>query len=311
VTGSSIAFGCEDGKVVVFDEPDDSGLVKKAAFAAHDSAECLRVCFDEKEKERMIYCADSSGKVVAWRNDLQEGWKQELQASCARVGYDNQIYSLFQFDSCIGAAHDNKITIFEKGTMTEILSWGFLQRGTASIGGSRNPGNEVFVFDTVNSDSQVFSALSDGTLRLRDARAPFNDAQCAQVHEEHVTCCERLADSNLIACGSGAGVLAVLDTRTWRIISRKNSPDRSPLYGLMSFSQESFIVWNGDGLLQMFSIQKVPVIISKTLNYPIMSAALGDHFFVFCGGSTPEHEDHHLGKENVAIGIITKQHLSS
>jgi hypothetical protein len=247
--GAVVATACEDGCVGLWRDVAARAQRRRRTFAAH-SEEVLRLCWDTAGAHEVLYTGGADGAVHAWRALLEDGGEPRRLASASpavRAGGDDegQIYALLQprgaaLGDLVCVAHDNAVRVLcKEGGLSELLAWRYHPLGTASVGGERNPLGRAFVFDAYSSaeadtlgGAAVLVALSDGTLRARDLRAPLRDLAAVVAHTQSYATCVT-ARGALVAVGSGAGALALLDARTWKPLTHVSptTPSGAPLFG--------------------------------------------------------------------------------
>ncbi|GBG29001.1 Cyclin-P3-1 [Hondaea fermentalgiana] len=211
-----------------------------------------------------MYSGGARGDVKTWVVDMdaqQEkvGLLHETHCvdSSRSEQNDGQVYGLLQFEQReeLAVAHDDRITVLHKNGLQELLSWRYGSRGSVTAGGSRNPHNMAYVFDSTVHETSVFAGLSDGSVRGRDLRSPLYDTLCIDdAHDSHVTCCAVSGSGTYILSGSGRGGTALYDRRAtengplWRKLPSDGETPR-PIYGGTFWPQRDdlMMTWSSSG----------------------------------------------------------------
>lgn len=305
---SVVATACEDGTIGVWRDERGSSKQKPHIFEAH-ADECLRLLWDQAHEKR-LYSGGAEGIVKVWEAS-PEGASLLGEANCVdqthREGNDGQVYGIIQFKDRqeLAVAFDDQVTIMDKERFQDLLTWKYHTQGAAQVGGSRNPHNKAFVFDTDVFESTLVTGLSDGTVRCRDIRAPLYDRLCVtDAHDTHVTCCAISSSGFYLLSGSGGGEAALWDLRTLQPVWRKmvNETRPGPFFGASFWPDRDdlALMWSSNGEISFHNVETeatrryAPDFHDRSNGadegpYPIFSASFSPSGtrVVLCGGTTP------------------------
>lgn len=202
-----LAVCAEDGKCVLV----DGERPRMRLDTGGD--ECLRCAWSPRADR--IATANADGTLRVFVPAIGDaGSEPPVPATEARL--EEEAYALeFVADSALLAGFSDCIAVFdlERSTGSRAMADAAItvpfRPSGAAYGGERNPEGRAFVFGASSVPPVVAVALSDGTLRMLDLRAPTGTVLQLQAHDGPASCCafQRSADASrapaprLASCG--------------------------------------------------------------------------------------------------------------
>lgn len=177
----AVAACCDSGRVVVSagDSAPGSGKVLESG-----SGEALRAAWHP----------DGGALATGNADGLVRVHRLAAYAPAAAASHDEEVYACdFMSESTLLTGWGERVALWDVGgaDLRQSASMAFapLEQSSAAFGGERNPNGRVYVFSAASAGCVACVALSDGTVRLVDARSLGADVLALKSHPRAATSC--------------------------------------------------------------------------------------------------------------------------